>query len=103
MAILLLTALAGAQSPVPIRPSFSEWLAEIRTEALSRGIKPSVVDEALAGIDEPLAIVVERDRAQAEAVLPLETYISRGLRARTVTTARTMFARHRVIRAASSS
>jgi membrane-bound lytic murein transglycosylase B len=81
----------------PSRPSFAEWLAGVRTEALERGIRPEVVDEALAGIEEPLAVVIERDRSQAETVLPLETYIARQISAARVRTGRQMLVRHRAL------
>src|SRR5947208_15235070 len=58
------------------RPSFAEFLAGIRTEALSRGIRPEILDEALAHIDEPSAVVIERDRTQAETVLSLDQYVA---------------------------
>jgi membrane-bound lytic murein transglycosylase B len=63
------------------RPSFAEWLSAVRSEALGRGIRPEIVDAALGGIDEPMPVIIERDRAQAEVVLPLERYISRRLTA----------------------
>jgi membrane-bound lytic murein transglycosylase B len=53
------------------------------------------VDDALNGVEEPLAVVIERDRAQAETVLPLETYISRQLTAARVRTGRQMLGTHR--------
>jgi peptidoglycan lytic transglycosylase B len=61
------------------RPSFSEFLAGVRAEALTRGIRQEIVDEALSNIDEPIPVVLERDRAQAETVFALETYIARRL------------------------
>ena len=51
--------------------------------------------EALGTVEEPLPVVIERDRAQAERVLPLETYLSRRLTPPVVKTGRQMFARHR--------
>ncbi len=96
-AILALSTLAGAQSSPDARPPFSDWLAEVRAEAIARGISERVVDQAFTGIEAPLGVVVERDRAQAEAVLPLETYLSRSLASRAVGTARDMFARHRAL------
>lgn len=77
------------------RPPFPEWLAGIREEAVSRGIHPDVVDQALGGLEEPVSVVLERDRTQAEIVLPLETYVSRRLSRRVVTKGREMYARHR--------
>jgi len=84
-----------AQLPDTPRPSFAEWLAAVRAEALSRGIRQDIVDEALGQIDAPLPIVLERDRTQAESVLPLERYIDRRLTPKVVKTAREMFTLHR--------
>ena len=60
------------------RPSFPQFLDGVRTEALARGIKASTVDTAFAGL-EPLPVVVERDRTQAEFTLDLDAYIKRRL------------------------
>jgi peptidoglycan lytic transglycosylase B len=91
----------AAQQPSPptppseqTRPSFSEWLAELRAEAIGRGLREDTVDKALATVDEPLPVVLERDRAQAEIVLPLETYIARQTRPSIVRSGRQMAARH---------
>jgi membrane-bound lytic murein transglycosylase B len=83
-----------AQTP-DTRPSFTEWLAGVRTEALARGIRQEVVDEALGGVEEPLPVVIERDRAQAETVLSLEKYINRAVAPKTVRNGRDIVARHR--------
>jgi len=72
----------------PTRPSFADWLAGVRTEALTRGIREDIVDAALADIPEPVPVVIERDRAQAETVLSLEQYIDRILTPKLVATGR---------------
>ena len=77
-------ALIAQQTPATTttadtRPSFSEWLAGVRSEALTIGIRQEIVDEALSNIDEPMPVILERDRAQAETVFSLETYVSRRL------------------------
>ncbi len=77
------------------RPSFAEWLDGVKREAIARGIRAAVVDEALAGVEEPMPVVLERDRTQAETVLSLETYISRQITARRVRTGREMMTTHR--------
>ena len=69
----------------------------MRAEAVSRGIRQEIVDEALSNIEEPLPVVIERDRAQAEAVLSLEKYISRVLTPKEIKTARDMLDHHRDI------
>ena len=79
------------------RPSFTEFLQGIRDEALSRGIRKDIVDTALSNIDEPMPIVLERDRTQAETVLSLERYLAQRLTAKRVRTGREMLARHRAL------
>jgi membrane-bound lytic murein transglycosylase B len=101
-ALLVASALLSAQPAQPApdaqpQPSFVDWLAGVREEAISRGIRPEIVDEALAGVEEPLPVVLERDRTQAEVVLPLETYIARRLTPTFVKTARQVFAEHRTL------
>jgi membrane-bound lytic murein transglycosylase B len=85
-------ATASQEAP---RPSFADWISGVRAEALSRGIRPEVLDEAFAGVEEPLPVVLERDRSQAELVMPLETYIARRLTPAVVKTARRLFGEHR--------
>ena len=87
---------SAAQTPVETeRPTFSQWLDGVRTDALARGIRPEIVEQALATVEEPEPTVLERDRTQAEAVLSLEAYLARQLKPRTIRTARDMFALHR--------
>lgn len=76
-------------------PSFADWLEGVRAEALARGIRQAIVDEALADVREPLPIVIDRDRSQAETILTLEQYLNRQLTATRVRTGRAMVARHR--------
>ncbi len=85
---------APGQAPDP-RPSFSEFLDSIRADALARGIRREVVEEALAGVEEPQPVIIERDRTQAETVLPLEDYLDRHLTRKVLRTARAAFAEHR--------
>jgi peptidoglycan lytic transglycosylase B len=80
-----------------VRPSFTEWLAGVRSEAAARGIRQEILDQALDGVVEPLPVVIERDRTQAEIVVPLERYIARRLTPRTLRTGREMMARHREV------
>jgi membrane-bound lytic murein transglycosylase B len=84
-----------ADSQAEPRPSFSEWLEALRAEAIGRGIRAEIVDRALSTIEEPVPVVIERDRTQAERILPLETYLSRRLTPAIVKTGRQMFAKHR--------
>ncbi len=88
-----------AQTPAPsdTRPAFADWLADVRKEALSRGIQQDIVDAALSNIEEPLPVVLERDRAQAEIVLPLEAYLRRRLTAKFINAGREAYARQKAL------
>ena len=91
----LLSGVAGAQEQArPADPAFEAWLAELRKEALGLGITPATVEKALTGI-EPLPVVVERDRTQAELVQPLDQYLARRVNRKTIATGREMAARHK--------
>src|SRR6476620_9994840 len=95
VAALAFSTSAFGQTQEAARPSFTEWLAGVRTDALARGIRPEIVDEALGGIEEPVPVVLERDRSQAETVLSLETYLNRALAPKTIKAGREIVARHR--------
>jgi peptidoglycan lytic transglycosylase B len=88
----LVLALALSQDT---RPSFSEWLEGVRTEAIARGVKAEIVNEALAGVEEPLPVILERDRAQAETVFSLEQYIARRLTPKLIANGREAYTHNR--------
>jgi membrane-bound lytic murein transglycosylase B len=80
---------AAAPPPVP----FADWLADLRKEALAKGISQGTVDLALTGV-EPIPIVVQRDRTQAERTLTIDQYLKQHVDRKTVRTAREMARRH---------
>jgi len=90
--ISLLLALGLAQEPA--RPSFTEWVAGVRAEAVARGLRPEIVDAALAGVEEPL-------RSSSSAIARrLKPFLARALhRARLtsklILSGRDAYARHR--------
>lgn len=88
---------AQDQPAAPVRPSFAEWLAEVKREAVSRGIREDIVSQALDAVEEPLPVVLERDRTQAEIILPLETYVNRRLTRRMIASGREVYRRHRTL------
>ena len=100
VAILSVTPAAQSIAPVPPLPPplppFDVWLEELRTEAVTRGIRQEIVDRALAGI-EPVAQILERDRTQAEFALDLDAYLKRRLTRDIVRTAQQMYTRHRAL------
>jgi membrane-bound lytic murein transglycosylase B len=85
---------APAPAPQDTRPPFDQWLADLRTEALSRGISAATLDAALATVSAPNDVVVARDRAQPERVRSLDAYVRQWLTARTTTTAKAMRKQH---------
>jgi membrane-bound lytic murein transglycosylase B len=99
-AVLLAALIAQELPPVtPVAPlpvPFNEWLAAVRAEAVERGLRPEVIDGALAGV-EPVAQVLERDRTQPEFTLDLEAYLKRRLTKPTVRTAQQMYTKHRAL------
>ena len=76
--------------------SFSDWQAELRTEALNKGISAKTFDTAFAGI-APIERVLELDRSQPEFTLTLETYLNKVVSATRVKKARQKLEEHRGI------
>jgi membrane-bound lytic murein transglycosylase B len=93
--VIIALALALALGQEPARPSFAEWLAGVRAEAIARGVREEIVDAALADVTEPQPVILERDRAQAETVLSLEKYIGRSLTRKLILAGRDALATHR--------
>jgi membrane-bound lytic murein transglycosylase B len=78
------------------RPDFQVWLAELRTEALAKGISKSTLDEALRGL-EPIPRVIELDRDQPEFTLTLQKYLNRVVPESRVAEGRRKLAENRAI------
>lgn len=72
---------------------FGRWLAEFRAEAAGKGISPTTLDAALAGL-RPLEKVLNRDRKQPEVKLTFETYSNRLLKPVNIEGGRAMMAEH---------
>jgi membrane-bound lytic murein transglycosylase B len=88
---------AAAAPQEQTRPSFAVWLLGVRSEALARGIRPEIVEAALGNIDEPMPVIIERDRAQAEVIQPLERYINRRLTAALIKSGREKYAEQKTM------
>lgn len=73
---------------------FAAFLRDLKAEAVRRGISEAVAAQALDGL-QPLPVVVERDRGQAEAVLSIDTYVRRRLTPATIRRAQRMATTHR--------
>ena len=99
LALIVVGATPGAQTVVPApgevpRPGFAAFLATLKEQAVASGVSAATVDAALTGL-EPLEVVVERDRTQAETVLTIDQYLERRLTRRFVRTALEQAKAHR--------
>lgn len=101
--VLLLAVLAALpsvraraqQTPAPeAETRFAAFVRDLKAEAIRRGISEAVAAQALDGL-QPLPVVVERDRGQAEAVLSIDTYVRRRLTPVTIRNAQRMATTHR--------
>ena len=93
-----MTASGQDIAPVPpLQPPFPEWLAALKEEALSRGIRPEIVDAALADVEAPVETVLERDRTQAEFTLQLDQYLKRRLTPRLIRSAQDLYTKQRTL------
>jgi len=74
--------------------SFDSWLADLRKEALGKGISEVTLNAALTGI-EPIPRVIELDRKQPEFTLTFAEYLDRVVPATRKERARNRFETHR--------
>jgi membrane-bound lytic murein transglycosylase B len=78
---------APAAAPAIDAAAFATFIADVRQEALKRGISQATLDSALGDVQaEPTAL--ERDRQQAEFALDLQAYLRRRLTKDTLKQAR---------------
>jgi membrane-bound lytic murein transglycosylase B len=106
LAVAVVTLLLGASGraqvvaippvPVPARPQFSEFIVKLKEQALAQGVSAETIEAALTNL-EPLEVVVERDRTQAETVLTIDQYVQRRLTRSFVRTAVAQSTAHRKI------
>lgn len=81
--LVLLSTILSPQAVVPApgetpRPEFSAFLITLKEQAIEKGVSAATAEAALSGL-EPLEVVVERDRTQAETVLTIDQYLQRRL------------------------
>lgn len=70
-------ALALATPEACAAQSFAEFVAGVRAEATAAGIAAGTLDEAFAGITEPIARVIELDRNQPESTMTYAEYMAK--------------------------
>ena len=73
---------------------FQAWLADLRREALQKGISEKTLNKALTGL-KPLRRVIHADRNQEEFTQTYWDYIARRLTPARIRKGREMLARHR--------
>jgi membrane-bound lytic murein transglycosylase B len=91
--VLACASIVAQQAQEPPRPSFDEWLAGVRADALARGISQATVDAALGGL-QPEPVIVARDRAQPETTQSLDDYVSARLSPKTIANAEAAMQSH---------
>ncbi len=84
---------AAAPAPAPNPQTWTDWLASVRTEALSRGISQATVDAALTNLEQ-MPVAVERDRSQPETILTLDAYLDQHLTTKVIKSARAAATEH---------
>lgn len=87
----LFVALAA---PAQAETDFATWLADVRVEALKKGISQATVDAALGSNLKPIPRVVELDRKQPEFTMTFRGYMSRLVSQDRIRKAKTMLATH---------
>jgi membrane-bound lytic murein transglycosylase B len=93
MAALLTPSYAALAKEVPPPPPFGEWLNELRTEALRRGIHETTLTRALSGV-QPIERVIELDRRQPEFTLTLSSYFKKAISDERIAKGRAMLKEH---------
>ncbi len=88
--IAVATPAAAQQKPL------SAWLAELRAEALSLGIREATLDAALEGF-EPIPRVIELDRRQPEVTQTFSEYMARRVTPALVGEGRRALREHRAV------
>ena len=71
---LLFLIISCSQAALASSTSWRNYVAQLRHEALSQGIRPQVFDEAFQGIHEPNRQVLKYDRTQPEKRLTFLKY-----------------------------
>lgn len=77
-----------------VDPSFQDWVAELRDQALNEGISQNTFDRAFERV-RPLDRVIELDRSQPEFTLSFWRYMSNAVNDRRIEEGRELLQQHR--------
>ncbi len=96
------SAVLIAFSLILVRPAlaaenedFAAWLAALRSEAAKKGIAPTTLDAAFAGVEEPIARVLELDRSQPEFVQTFSGYMKNRMSDKRIRRGKEMLVKHK--------
>lgn len=64
--VLVLLGLVLAASFATAKQPWSDWVAEVKSEAIAKGIRPNVVDAVFSRVKQPSPRVLKLDRTQPE-------------------------------------
>ena len=77
--------------------NWSDWLADVRKEALAEGVRPAILDQAFAGIHEPSHQVKGLAKSQPEHRLSYQKYLHSRVDAYRITVGRSQYQRHQAL------
>lgn len=89
----------GAQAQTPQKtapapdPAFTAWVAELRKEALGKGISDATLDSALTGIT-PIERIIELDRRQPEFTQTFWRYLDLRVNEKRITRGKALLVQH---------
>jgi membrane-bound lytic murein transglycosylase B len=97
--VCLATSLHAADIPARVyaepTQDFATFMAELRSEAASRGVSAATIDAAFAQAPAPLPRVIELDRSQPEFVQTFSGYMKNALSATRIARGQQLMAEHR--------
>lgn len=94
---MIMTLMVLSNAVFATQPSWTQWFAEVREEALSQGISQKVFDEAFAGMKEPSRQVKGLAHSQPEHRLTYAKYLKSRVDSYRVVIGRKNFERNREV------
>jgi membrane-bound lytic murein transglycosylase B len=76
--------------------AFQNWLADFKSDALSKGISQQTLNEAFAST-EPIDRVIELDRKQPESTMTLEEYLQKVVSAQRISQGKELYSENRAL------
>ena len=92
--VMLNTALAAEKTENDIKPSFSEYIVQLKEEAIAKGFEEELLETSFAKVKFHQR-AVKADRSQPENVETLDTYLPKRVPKWKVKRAREMYKKHK--------